>query len=410
MKKALALYCFVVLFGISTVKSATRSDTSIVVNGTEHKLCINLPSDYDPGNSYPLIVALHYCGGTSSQYCNAMASVCDSMKMIIACPDNSSQEMTNAAFITASIDTALHLFSIDENEVYLTGMSCNGNFALRMGLDEIYPFKGIFPWAPWFTSINGNEINFDSDIPTVLSIGTSDPNYSTILNLYDSLMTHGADVNLVIVQGIGHTLGFDQFGNEMLRCVKYIDDTNAISISPVPDITMNDNDTAMGIDVDVIDENGKGLSIRALSSKTSILTNPEVMMSSGSNTIRIRIAPLPGKSGTAKVILEAAENDGYAIEQTVFDVTINQSISQIGEKRLDPEISVFPVPANGFLYIRSKEETLTISIFDSLGKTVFPESLIDTSAPVDISRLSGGVYFLTALYNQGRETVKFVIR
>jgi predicted peptidase len=61
------------------------------------------------------------------------------LNVIIACPDNSSSEITPSlsALITITIDSMKTMYNIDEDEVFLTGMSCNGKATLQFGLDKI---------------------------------------------------------------------------------------------------------------------------------------------------------------------------------------------------------------------------------------------------------------------------------
>jgi hypothetical protein len=395
MKKTV-FFLAILLVSISYSKSATRADTSIVVNGTKYKLCVNRPTGFNSANNYPLIVALHYCGGSATEYCSAMAPVCDSLKVIVVSPeDGSGNTMSNPNFITVAIDSAKQIYNIIDTDVYLTGMSCNGEYGLKVGLNNIYPFKGIFLWAPYVTAVSSSLYNFDSKMPTVISIGTGDSNFGTVLSLYDSLKAHGANVNFEIVQGIAHTLSFAGFGNEMIRCYYYLNDTNAISISQVEAISIYNTDSVKKVKVAIVDNNAKNFTVRAISSNTSKILNPVIVTAPGSDTVVVRIIPKAGKTGKLKMVLEAAEVNGTEIEQIIFEITILDSPSGISTTTSQSIIEVFPVPAHNKLYYQCNEKIRNVTINDITGKQLYSGKNSDKSGSINISSFPRGIYFVS---------------
>lgn len=393
--------------GIS-VCASTNADTFIYVGGVKHTLSVTIPANYDPLKSYPLIVGLHYCGGNSNEYRNALKPLCESFGAIIVCPDNNSAQMTNADFITASIDTAKSLYSINENEVYLTGMSCNGFETLQKGLNEIYPFKGIFPWAPWVTSFTSSTFNLDSKIPVVISIGTSDANYTTVIKLYESLVASNANVNLVLAQGIGHVLNFSGFSNEMTRCMKYVNDVDDISIDSVVDYTINNDAPALDIKVKIVHKADNDMTIRALSSLTSIVGNPEIIAIAGTDSVIVRIKPVAKATGKCHIIVEAAEDGGTAIEQRVFLVTVNAAATNGIHANLSLPLEIYPIPTNNRAYLKCSEKNISLQIINLNGQLVLSNNNFDTSSAIDVSELSKGIYFLKATNSKLNETIKFI--
>jgi hypothetical protein len=396
MKKfSFTLFIFLALVAILPLNAATNADTNIVVSGTSHPLRVSIPSDYNPEVSYPLIVGLHYCGGTSDQYRNKLLPLCDSLDVIVVCPDNNSSQITNPDFILASIDTAKSIYNINGDEVYLTGMSCNGFATLQMGLNEIYPFKGIFPWAPYFSSFSSSTFNFNSEMPTVVSVGNIDENYTTILRFYDSLRVHQPNVNLVIVQGIWHTLDFAEFSNEMIRCVNYLNDTNSISIGAIENISMIDNDPTLTLKVKVTHQEGQELTCRALSSRTGSIGNPETAFDESGDSILIHITPNLDKAGIIYIILEVSDKNGSAIEQRVFKINLSKHVSGI-ENQESNTFRIFPVPADKHLYIECAEQKIDILITDLNGREVLKSISFNPENSIDVSELASGLYILKA--------------
>jgi hypothetical protein len=411
MKKAHILILPLLLAASFSVQAAINVDTCIYISGVRHPLAISIPSDYNPSKSYPLIVGLHYCGdgGNSENYRKGLMPLCDSLNVIIACPDNNSEQIKNTGFITASIDTAKHLYNINAGEVFLTGFSCNGLTTLQMGLNSIYPFKGIFPWNPWYyTPFTSTTFNLGSKIPTVISVGSLDDNYGSTLNLYDSLVSHGAKVDLVIVQGIDHSMAFAQFSNEMIRCMNYLNDTNSITIDQVDDFEMFNNDPAKELKVKIVHKTGKAMNFRALSHYPGYLPNPKVEIIPGTDTVIVKITPKASRIGTFRVILEAAEEGGAAIEQTVFLVKIKAPPVAINETNSNQDFDVYPIPASNFVFIKSMEKNLSIQIIDINGKTVFSKNNFDTSSSIDVSDLAKGFYIVRATNTNLNKIVRLI--
>jgi hypothetical protein len=411
MKTTFPYIILLLLTSCISARAAINADTSIYVDGAKHTLSVCIPSDYNPLISYPLVVGLHYCGGTANEYRNGLKPLCDSLDVIVVCPeDNSSDQMTNSDFITVSIDTAKHIYNINADEVFLTGFSCNGKTTLQMGLNSIYPFKGIFPWAPWYyTPFTSTTFNLDSKMPVVISVGTLDDNYGMTLKLYDSLVSHGAKVDLVIVQNINHTMAFAQFSNEMIRCMNYLNDTNSITIDPVDNLEMFNNDPPKELKVKIIHKTGKTMNFSALSHYPSYLDNPEVELIPGTDTVIVRITPNASKTGTFRIILEAAEESGPAIEQIIFLVKIKAPLVTINQTNTNPVLEVYPIPANDFVKIKCTEKNISVQIIDLNGKTVFVKDNFDTSSSINVSKYPKGAYFVKARGNSFNEVVRLII-
>ncbi len=408
-KMILCSALFMALINVS-LQASVDADTVIVVASTQHPLRITIPDDYDPLNSYPLVIGLHYCGGTSDQYRNGLRPMCDSMGVIIACPDNNTQEMTTPGFVLAAIDTVASIFSIDTAQVYLTGMSCNGNRLLHWVLDDnIYPFKGIFPWVPWVDALTSTTFNLDTEIPVVISVGTVDNNITTLCHLYDSLKAHGADVDLVMVKDIAHTMGFATFDEEMIRCMWYLNDTNAITIDPVADFSMYNTDPAVEIKVPVTNLAGRALNFRIISSNWGIIPIPEVSVNETNDTATFTIDPADDRSGKVYLVLEGTEEGGTGIEQRVFRVNV-MAIPQKAETIIsDEKLEVYPVPADKQLFLRCPEGEVSLQVRAVNGKILFDQPRFNTSSGLDISSLPSGIYLLTAMGKNFTGTVKFIV-
>jgi hypothetical protein len=346
----------------------------------------------------------------------ALQPVCDSLKMIVVSPNLSKTgnwiKDNNMDVITTSIDSALAMFSIDPALVYLTGMSCNGEITLRQGLKKMYPFKGIFPWAPYMTSVNPKVMDLNSDMPVTISVGTKDDYLATTLNMYDSLKTHGAEVNLILVEGIGHTFGYANFGNEMIHSLYYLLNPNSISIDysegNLSNFEMTNADPTKEMEFKLTGETGQEYVVNSVSSNSALIAKPSVTYSATDGKITLSVTPTAGKTGKAVITLEAHEKNGTAYKMVAFDVKVNKPtttlISTIASK-----LEVYPNPASNQLFIQSDEQHLNIQISDISGRVLLTKRF-DNQATLDISSLKQGLYFLKATGSKNYKTFEFVVK
>lgn len=81
------------------------------------------------------------------------------------------------------------------------------------------------------------------------------------------------------------------------------------------------------------------------------------------------------------------------------------------ESDASPELSVFPNPTSGIIYVNSSAENsdLQISIFDVSGKEVYTRSgLNERSNLVNVEKLNQGVYFMKVSCKKDQKIIKFV--
>lgn len=250
MKQLLLLSFFI---GATLLNAQAQSvgsfEETISFNATNHTLAFYVPMDYDSTVSYPLVVALHGCGGSAISFRNGLSSISDSLDAIILCPDFMGNQMsgTNGQIITDAIDTTIIDlgYNIDTSSVYLVGFSCNGQETFKQGWNDVYPFVGIIPFNSWIPSIT-TEYNFDAEVPTCICTGDQDPSYPNNLALYDSLIDNGGTGRLNSMPGIGHVWTFANRDNELMECFNWIDSLQPVVIpASVPNIGNNSSQFAV---------------------------------------------------------------------------------------------------------------------------------------------------------------------
>lgn len=409
MKKFITAFLFLVV-GSQLIKASDYIDTNIVVNAKSHKLLLCTPSGYDSSKDYPLVIGLHYCTSTAQVYRDALRKMSDSLNLIIACPDNFASEITDndINMLQITIDTVKSFLNINEDEIFLTGMSCNGKVTLKHGLKGTYKFKGIFPWVPWITNSDIPKFDLSSKVPVTVAVGTTDTNYGAIINLYDSLKNHGANVNLVVVPKIGHIVSFPTFADEMIRSINYINDTNAIAVSSVPDIAITDSETKAMMHKIKIHKSIDSLKFLVYTTSSNVtVTDVSVVYNQDSTEadLSYNVVGVAGKSPKGFVVVEAFDPNGSAIEQTTYKVDMKVGIATT--KNIS---GIYPNPASEYLKIAGDNRLINYSVVDLEGRTILQASNVNSSQNIDISSLSKGVYYIHIQNNSEKSSFAFVVK
>ncbi len=407
------LLTITILFTILEIsQAAVKIDTIYNASGKERKLFYSIPDNYDPSRAYPLIVGLHFCGGTALSYRNSLSPLSDSINAIIVCPDNFSGQVSDSQLdiITAAADSARAAYNIAPDSIYLTGMSCNGETTLRQGLKKFYPFKGIFPWVPYISSKNFSGYDLKSDIPTVIAVGTTDGNLSTLMVLFDSLSANSEDKNLVLVPNVGHVELFPEFASTMIKCIKYINTSKNISIAAINDLIIKNTDSSKEFEVNVEYEGKEELQARVTVSNASRLKATDVNYDVTSKKVKFSLTPVEGKTGNQKVIIEVFEKNGKSISQSVFNIKIENGATSSIKSKNNGECVIYPNPALELINIKSNREIERYDIKDLTGRTLIGGKSNNTNLTIDISSLSKGIYMVISTIGSKYYTEKLLIK
>lgn len=84
----------------------------------------------------------------------------------------------------------------------------------------------------------------------------------------------------------------------------------------------------------------------------------------------------------------------------VTDSKINEPIN---------ELSVYPTNVKSFIYIKSSKEVKSIKIIDNIGNTILTLNDLESNR-VDVSTLSGGIYFVSVFSKDGSVNTKKIIK
>ncbi len=138
------------------------------VFGGDRPTSLQVPSTYDAGRSYPLLLALHGWGGTSllNQIYLGFASAADARDILIAAPDglvdrdgkpywNASDVccdiyetgVDDVAYLTGLVEDIQAAYSVDPARIHVVGHSNGGFMAYRLACERADLFAGIVSLA-----------------------------------------------------------------------------------------------------------------------------------------------------------------------------------------------------------------------------------------------------------------------
>jgi len=213
---------------LSNAQSTGSFNHTIVFMGESRTLACYVPTDYDPDNSYNLIVALHGLGDLGTSYRNAIVGplgfAASHPNTILVCPDGGSDALSDfytpvgdEAIIQSSIDFAREQYNIDTANIVLQGFSLGGARALQYGLEHTHQFKGLLLNTPAIQGVkdavtqfaDGGLYNYEhaAEIPVYITHGADDVLYTApIDSMYEQLVRNNSAVKLARFTGMGHTV------------------------------------------------------------------------------------------------------------------------------------------------------------------------------------------------------------
>jgi predicted esterase len=316
-----SLFLIFLFFEVQAQKTGNFEST-MTYGKRIHSIAYSVPVTYNPANKYPLIVGMHGCPESATELRNALKDFSTQYGAIVVCPDNFGGQVSDGNFILRTIDSTQSKYNIDTSMVFLTGFSCGGQSTLNLGLNHLYNFRGIFPWDPFSASVNYK--TYDNEMPVVLAFGNNDNSFDIDMLLYDSMKVYHSPINIVVAQGVAHQIPAS-FKDIMFKSYRYLLDSNMISMSPVNTVSIDSKSPEIRIVVkNIKDKRDRTFEVTAYSVNPNTIANPSVTYSAGSDSAILTLKPAANikKTSTTRIVVEAKEIDGTAIEQTVFVVNV----------------------------------------------------------------------------------------
>jgi len=106
--------------------------------------------------------------------------------------------------------------------------------------------------------------------------------------------------------------------------------------------------------------------------------------------------------------LAGSDNDSYFDALSIRLVEANCPTLSATDIAFENEIKVFPNPAMDKLFYRSAAAFNHLVITDALGREIYNTNFVSKQNHVDISNLSQGMYVITFIGNNRKQSFKFI--
>jgi len=192
-----ALLLFSVPSLLSLIKqNPNQVEGSIVVDGIERTYHLYIPDIYDEKDAVPLLIVLHGGGGSGKNMeekttLGGFDKLADEENFIVVYPDavenhwndgrddpysySAQHDIDDVSFISALIDHLKEEYNIDENRIYVTGMSNGGMMAFRLGCELSNKIAAIATVAASMPENLYNHCISADKIPVLMIHGMNDP-------------------------------------------------------------------------------------------------------------------------------------------------------------------------------------------------------------------------------------------
>ncbi|HTA83558.1 MAG TPA: PHB depolymerase family esterase [Bacteroidia bacterium] len=182
----------VLVFATSTLSAQQDIDKTIMVDGKQREYVIHLPYDFDKLKKAPILFALHGSGGKSegTQRLYQLDPLADKYGYIVIYPQaiyknwnipgisaygDVDEDANDVHFISELIDSTAAFYKGDTNNVFVTGLSRGGKFALFLGWKLNNRIRAIAPVCASIPVGMEKDFRFAKPMPTLLINGTADP-------------------------------------------------------------------------------------------------------------------------------------------------------------------------------------------------------------------------------------------
>lgn len=210
---------FILVFCVSTLSMAqTQINNSIPFQTDDSKdYSIVVPSSYLEGEPIAAFLALHPWNTdrwNGETWCEELADFAEANDVILVCPDGGADgkidDPIDTAFTTFLLDSAFQWYDIDPTKLYAIGFSWGGKTTYTYGLNHIDKFAGLLPIgaAVNASEVNGISQNIDGK-PVYVVHGSFDSPNTRFYPLVNAMEGNGGCVETNLLQGVGHTIDFD---------------------------------------------------------------------------------------------------------------------------------------------------------------------------------------------------------
>ena len=230
-----------ILFVLSTtLSSQTQINESMEFQTDPSKdYSIVVPSSYVEGETIAAFLALHPFNTdrwNGETWCDELADFAEANNVILVCPDGGADgkidDPIDTAFTSFLLDSAFQWYDIDPAKLYAVGFSWGGKTTYTYGLNHIDKFAGLLPIGAAISAseVNGISQNIEGK-PVYVVHGSLDSPNSRFFPLVEAMESNGACLESNLLQGVGHTIDFDNQVEILTAAYTYLKNNSCTTTS-----------------------------------------------------------------------------------------------------------------------------------------------------------------------------------
>lgn len=286
MYKSISAIVITVCFS-SIAVSQTQINSNVPFQTDESKdYSLVIPSTYAEGEPTAAFLALHPWNTdrwNGETWCEELADFAEANNVILVCPDGGEDgkidDPIDTAFTSFILDSAFQWYDIDPTKLYAIGFSWGGKTTYTYGLNNIDKFAGLLPIGAAISVSEVNDISENIDgKPVYVVHGSFDNPNTRFYPLVDAMESNGACVETNLLQGVGHSIDFDNQLEILTAAYDFLKE-NACTTTSVNTVVKESveilvyNSIKRGETVDLNIEKGESWSILSIDSKTILQGN-----------------------------------------------------------------------------------------------------------------------------------------
>jgi predicted peptidase len=212
-------------------KPGIYEETLTLKSGTLLRYTLSIPREFSPGQSMPLVMALHYGGTVTPWYSKGYLMILvepalRKLNAIIAapdCPDKGWNNPTSEAAVLELLDHIKTKYSIDDRRLLITGFSMGGIGTWHMVARHPQLFSAAIPMSG---TIGLETVKKIEDTPFYVIHSQQDEifPYKQVEEMVQILKDREVPVQLELIDGISHynTAGFAEYLRKAVPWIKEI--------------------------------------------------------------------------------------------------------------------------------------------------------------------------------------------
>lgn len=199
---------------------------------SEKSYAVYVPTQYDAGKANGMILVLHprnTARWTAAAWRDTLTAFAEANQLLMVAPDGgpdgSVADPDDELFQRALIDSMKTWYNVDDKRIYVFGFSFGGRAAYTFGLQHPDVFAGYLILGPAIqlsevsVQLRGNAFGK----PFYLINGSQDAPNIRFTPFVDMLEEEGAIVNSLLLQGVPHTIDFNNRNQILSDAFQWLD-------------------------------------------------------------------------------------------------------------------------------------------------------------------------------------------